>query len=121
MVAVASLAADAQTLDKRALVVDLHLDHGVPVADVCEEFDVAPSTAYRWISAAVLDRVPDPREFAVRIDHRLCSHKPIVRGEATVCCECTKSGFDHRPEMKARPLPKDRRKPRDDDGLRGGK
>lgn len=110
--------------DLRRLVIALERS-AVPVADICREFDVAASTAYRWIAEAYdaetgAGRIPSPNEFALRLDHSRCEHDPIQVGEATVCLTCYVSGFDDHPKMRAKPLPKDRKKYKPSPGLRGG-
>lgn len=98
-------------IDRRLLVIGLYR-RGVPVADICREFDVPKSTAYGWINAVELGKLPDPREYAIRTEHERCEHQPIQVGEMTVCVTCCRSGMDHRPEMHGKPLPPERTKHR---------
>jgi hypothetical protein len=51
-----------------------------------------------------------------------CKHGefPMQPGEPFVCIDCHQSGIDYRPNMKARPLPKDRKKYKPNPKLKGG-
>lgn len=96
--------------------------HGRRNREIAEALGKSEKTVSDWLNkaalAGLLDRPPSRWEFGLRLDCR-CDDEPIRPGEKLVCVVCCSSGWDHHPLMHAKPLPKDRKPPKDD-GLKGG-